>query len=74
LLAVGRALINPAMHQRVELAAFTDEIIVRLTHVAELHRIGELAVKIELRRDPARKNPISPMVDEHLAPPLKNAA
>jgi hypothetical protein len=36
-----------------------------LTHVAELHRIGELAVEVELRRYSARQNPISPMVDEH---------
>jgi hypothetical protein len=53
------------MHQRIELAAFTDEVIMRLTHMAELHRIGELAVEVELRRYPAWQYPIGPMVDEH---------
>jgi hypothetical protein len=47
------------------LTAFADEIVMWLTHVAELHRIGELAVEVELRRYSARQNPISPMVDEH---------
>jgi hypothetical protein len=53
------------MHQRIKLAAFTDEVIVWLAHVAELHRIGELAVEVELRRYPAWQYPIGPMVDEH---------
>jgi hypothetical protein len=44
------------------------------THVAKLHRIGELAVELELRRHPARQNTIHAMVDEHFAPPLKKAA
>src|SRR5262249_17895935 len=57
LLAVAGTLIDPAMHQRVELPGFTDKIVVRLAHVAKLHRIGELAVEIELCRYPAWKNP-----------------
>ena len=47
-LAIGRVLVDASMHERIELAAFTDEVIMRLTHMAELHRIGELAVEVEL--------------------------
>src|SRR6516162_965957 len=45
----------------------------RFAHVTELHRIGELAVKLELRRHPAGQNAVSPMIDEHCTPPLANA-
>jgi hypothetical protein len=58
------------MHESIERAAFGDQIAERLAHVAQLHRIGEFAVKVELRRHPARQDSVGPMIDEHCAPPL----
>ena len=39
----------------VEFAAFGNQVAERFAHVAKLHRISELAVKIELRGGAARQ-------------------
>src|SRR5579885_3234517 len=69
-LAVGGVFVNPAVDQRIELAALRHEIVQRFAEIAELHRIAELGVEIELSRQGAGSNGVGPMVDEHVAPPL----
>src|SRR5262245_27475471 len=65
LFTVCRALVDPAMHQSVELTCFADEIIVRLAHVSQLHGVRQLAVEVELRRHSAWQNSICAVVNEH---------